>query len=716
LFIFIKLKLIMLNRNIFYAFKRILLFILISLSFLNIVEANSTIPSLLKSLEKMEVSSIYVDSLTELAFLYTRNDLSKAEKYTDKAYELSQKLKYLLGLSNCENIKGIIAEKRGDFSKAIVFYNNSLTIRTTLENKSKIASSYNNIGLCYFYQNKITEALKNYQLGLNTLAGEPIEGLKGHLYNSISDSYSLEGDHKNTVIYLDSSFQVWNQLNDNSGKARILNSKGIFYFDLQNWKAAKKNFEESLNLYQGIQNNQGIAVCYIGLGNIYLELKEIEQAFDYYKKALELKDVLNLQDLANLYHNLGVHYKEKREFRKALQFYKQSEEIFIDLEDEWGLAAITLEIGNIYKKQSNYTIARDYYLKGLEFSKKDSDPYNKATLTSNLSEVYLKLGKKDLAIKYNQLHNDIRDSIFYNKMDAVNHQSNLDEEQKKTAQLTAKNAKLELEVSENKRAKLINNVILGALGFVSFFGFLFYRNQQKRQVAEYEKEQAYLEIDELLINKELEIAYAQLDAKDATQKQIGQDLHDRLGMMLSTIKLYFTEFSQELKSIKKEPSKNEHKTFELLDEAVEEVRRIAQDMQSGVLQKFGLASAVKDLAETIKHSNQLTVEVNAHGIKDRIPNQLEVKIYKIIQELIGNVLKHAKAKKLTIYLHRQDGLFNLIVEDDGIGFQPDKIADKGGMGLKNITFRVTELNGTCHFDSNENKGTSVIIDIPIENT
>ena len=154
------------------------------------------------------------------------------------------------------------------------------------------------------------------------------------------------------------------------------------------------------------------------------------------------------------------------------------------------------------------------------------------------------------------------------------------------------------------------------------------------------------------------------------------------------------------------------KASNMLDDAYQEVRRIAHDMVSGVLTKFGLVPALQELARTISTNGKMNVKVITSGLGDRLDSKVEITLYRIIQELLSNILKHAKASEAIIQLTRLNGELNISVEDNGKGFNPEKI--KYGMGIKNMEARVQALDGSVFIDSGKGNGTTVMIDLPIE--
>jgi len=150
-----------------------------------------------------------------------------------------------------------------------------------------------------------------------------------------------------------------------------------------------------------------------------------------------------------------------------------------------------------------------------------------------------------------------------------------------------------------------------------------------------------------------------------------------------------------------------------LDEAVSEVRRISHDLTSGVLVKNGLRAALNDMKRTIESTGKLEINIFEAGEKQRLSLEFEISIYRVIQELLSNILKHAEASKIDMHITQTKDSFTLIVEDDGKGFDMAKTGAVG-IGLANVKQRVASMGGTVNFDSRPGSGTTVIIEIEQE--
>jgi hypothetical protein len=156
------------------------------------------------------------------------------------------------------------------------------------------------------------------------------------------------------------------------------------------------------------------------------------------------------------------------------------------------------------------------------------------------------------------------------------------------------------------------------------------------------------------------------------------------------------------------------KTENLIDEAYLKVRSIAHAKNAGVIAEKGLLIAVQMMAEKISSANKISIEVVHFGLDTPLENSLEIAVFRIVQELTTNVLKHANASQTTINLSRHENTLNIIVEDNGKGFDITQIDSKTGMGLHSIRTRVEHVQGEFIVDTTPKKGTTVIINIPIE--
>jgi signal transduction histidine kinase len=152
----------------------------------------------------------------------------------------------------------------------------------------------------------------------------------------------------------------------------------------------------------------------------------------------------------------------------------------------------------------------------------------------------------------------------------------------------------------------------------------------------------------------------------------------------------------------------------MLDEAHEEVRRIAHNMMPDALSKLGLIAAIEDLAESYRSGNGLLISVQDLGLNTPLDASQEIMLFRITQELLQNIIKHAKATHIFIQLSQYDNNLVMTIEDNGIGFDLAKSKSSGGIGLKSMESRVAYLGGTIEIETAPGKGTVSIIQIPVK--
>ncbi len=197
------------------------------------------------------------------------------------------------------------------------------------------------------------------------------------------------------------------------------------------------------------------------------------------------------------------------------------------------------------------------------------------------------------------------------------------------------------------------------------------------------------------LDKKVRIAI--IETEETERKRFANEIHDGLGPLLSTIKLYVNE----LEAVRSEEEKEDLINFtnNLIDEAVDSARNIANNITPKILADYGLKTAILNFSETINATNLLKVEVRCEHIDRSIGPTLELIFFRIITELINNTIKHANASSIDIVMRLENNMLYLDYTDDGIGFDLQQAIDKGDdhMGVKNIINRVRSMNGTFNF-------------------
>lgn len=215
-----------------------------------------------------------------------------------------------------------------------------------------------------------------------------------------------------------------------------------------------------------------------------------------------------------------------------------------------------------------------------------------------------------------------------------------------------------------------------------------------------------------IIKQQSQSAKGIITADESERQRIAGNLHDGVGQLLSATRMNLDTLFERLKLTDPENGELADKAMAMVDESCREVRAIAHQMMLDVLLKAGLAPALRDFVNKIS-SDKLKVTLEMTGLESRLQNNVELVLYRVIQETVNNVLKHANASSLDIQLMRDDIEVSVTIEDNGRGFSTAHMEKFEGIGLKNIITRVAYLKGTVDISSSPGKGTLVAILTPL---
>lgn len=204
---------------------------------------------------------------------------------------------------------------------------------------------------------------------------------------------------------------------------------------------------------------------------------------------------------------------------------------------------------------------------------------------------------------------------------------------------------------------------------------------------------------------------ALVQTQDNERKRIAGDLHDSLGSLLSTVKLRFNGLQTDFEARVPEKFGRFNDTIRILDDAIHELRQISHNMLPVSLSRFGLKAALETFVEQVNASRQLETKLQILGLQRRLPEDMEIAVYRICQELVQNVIKHSGATSLSIQLIDHQDSLNIIVEDNGMGIQDGDLTR--GFGFTTIQSKVNLFKGSFEIDSKPGKGAMVLVDLPV---
>lgn len=669
--------------------------------------------SRLKVNSKLDSKRFY--ALDDLTWHYQNKNFERATYYAKMSLELSKKINYKKGECTAYVRLGLIDHNQGKYDSSLYYCQRSLEVAENIKYGYGMARAKNEIGIVYMLRKNYNKAITYFKASILVLRdikqGDKIGSKKANL----AVCYKNLGDFKAAIKHYQEAIDIYNKHENKSQVGESYLGLGVVYQRTNNYNTAYDYLQKALKVFQEGNNKLFLAKTYHELGFLHNNLENFTEAIINYQNSLRLlKELKTTQNAQVTFNNLGHVYLKQAQFNKAKIWLDKGLDLALQKKDTLTMALVYNNLGWISFKAGQHTQAIDYYNRSLSFSDKAFEKYNKRRVLKSLSIVYARLGNYKRAFGYFRQYHQAKDSLETSFRQAMDLKDAYQKE-KQQSEILKKNQTIQQKelarLRERSRRQEIFNYFLGVSLFLLLIIVLtMVRNYQARQ----KSRQRQNKIDELLNEQEFIALSKMLEGQEQERKRIAQDLHDRLGGILAMVQSHFSamEHLPETASIQETPQYQ--KATELLDNACDEVRKVAHNMASSILRKFGLMPALFELKESLAQANALAIDVIDTGFDDhRLPVNYESQIYHIVQEMVSNVLKHAQAQKLEIQLLWTANNLHISVEDDGKGFNIQKMEAEGSMGLRGIESRVSRLDGTCTIDSTEGVGTIIMIDLPV---
>lgn len=580
-------------------------------------------------------------------------------------------------------------------------------------NIHEIARDRYHVAMVLKKQGKHAEALRYSFLAL--AAWEKMPERKTNVANvcvSIGNIYHREGKCDSALQFFYRSLDTARAINNVGLMADAYNSIGLVYESQKSYDQAMDMYNDAMAIDVQRNNQKGIAAAYNNIGNIYYYRDQLTEALESYMQSAALKEKTGLtQGLAGTYNNIGLIYESLGRLPEAIEYHEKSLAMGKSAGDVQGVITSENNIGVILLKQKQPAAAIAIFEAALSLAKESDAPFAQLEILKNLSDAHAENHDFRTAFEYTRLYQVESDSIEAHAKKATQIDIAYKEERAQRELLEKEKEKQEAE-NERQRTMLYSLIIF--IGLMTLLLFAYLKNKRNRLNAEREEQQNKQKIEDLVKSQELNAFRMMLETQERERNRIARDLHDRLGAKLSTAKLYYGLMGKKIQDSAQPDELEKYQSGNaMLDEACDEVRKVAHDLVSGELMKFGLVKALQNLSGTIEAASSLKIDFHAYGMDDRLNGAAEHSLYQIIQELLANIMRHAQAGEVTIQMNRYNHTLNILVEDDGVGFNPDAISRNSGLGLQSIRDRVRQLNGTLQIDSSPGRGTIISIDLSV---
>lgn len=624
-------------------------------------------------------------------------------------------------------------------------------VLTTLEKQAKpaqdqamLASAYNLWAKLYSQKNQLSQANSYLAKGKNLAQQLPDKNLAIEFLTQLATNYkNQEGTLIQAQVYLEELIQLrrktqdkHNLIADYQELAELLQQKG------EHPKAQEQRLK-ALKLAVSIRDSLQQMELLYSLGLAYRQQNQLQSSNAYLKRGLKLALMKNntfkaaeiqrclgenqaqvgnstqaqqwyqkaKQNFARIGNDLEtgrtlVLFQQADSSRKALTYFEKALQSKINNGEVLGEVETRLDMARIQIELRDAAGALRSLSTCAELAQTTGSREHLLAVWDNLAKAHALQGNYNAAYTFSKRHQQLKDSIFNLEQTRIIGEMNARFDNAALRD-SLQQAEIARSRAELRQKNLLNYLLGGALAAGILIALLLFQNYRSRTEQRLQAER----LAALEKQREAEQLRSMIAGEEQERKRIAQELHDGLGTLLATVKLQFNAVQNERPDV--DEVKSYQKADKLLDEACTEVRKISYNLMPAILQQYGLEYALQDLCEGINRSGHLEVNFIPYGLDYPFDDQMAISIYRIVQELVKNTLRHAEATSLIVQLSVEDEMLNIVVEDDGQGFDPAEKLQHPGIGLQSIQSRLALLHGKMEIDSHPGAGATFLIDIPL---
>ncbi|WP_299225548.1 tetratricopeptide repeat-containing sensor histidine kinase [uncultured Psychroserpens sp.] len=598
--------------------------------------------------------------------------------------------------------------------------------------------------------------LSFYHLMMNNLSSYrklSINNLK--LAKKINDSTSIANanhnlgyyhhanqQHDSAYYYYSEAIEIYDQLKQERNLSSVLINVANIQQVENDFIGSEENAIKAIEVLQKLPKTEDVLddlwILYNLLGINALNLKLYQKSLEYHDEALKISSKMEFGEYNRLYsiNNEAFVYRKLGDLDKAIDFYSrilEKDNLYDEDPSFYALILENIAYTRFINGDKELNSIETLFQRAYKISDSIEDPITKVGVTISMAKFYKALQKKDNALKYaNETYkvskeiesNDIllESLIILSELNKgevgkayLNEHIRLSDSlldvernvRERFARIEFDTDKLELENERISQQKMWLLIVSAVLLVTLFLLYIIITQRAKNKELQFEKDQqkANEEIYNLMLSQQDKVDEARANEK----KRISQEMHDGiLGRLFGTrLSLDSLNFSEGKEAIQNRSNYiNELKTIE------DDIRKISHDLNTDFVSGSGFMDIVSELIEKqtgayqLKYKFDYTDDINW----EYVSNKNKINIYRIIQESLQNIYKHAKAETIKISFELKNNVICLSVNDDGEGFDVNK--SKKGIGIKNINARVNDLEGSVDFISQLNKGTTISIYMP----
>lgn len=580
-----------------------------------------------------------------------------------------------------------------DFKKSKKFASLGIEKAQSEQNPSMEAKLYRNLGVAYYMNSQMDSAQLLLNISLEKALNLKDEKLEAGVYGAIGNIHNVTGNYHEALTCYLKALAMFEKQGNTERIRSLLGNIGTLYYSLLNLNQAEKYYLELEKESRKVNDMYNLGRAYDGLSRIALKHKDFDTSLNYAASAAEIfhksnqkaAEAIALQGIAMVY------YTHHRDYDKAKVYALKALELTKETGYHSHIAGSLNILSNIYFNEEDYENCLQSAREAIEADTTD------ANVTTNL---YANMVRAGIFLN----HTD-ETMLYFDKYRALIDDRSTREFELSMAELEKKylTEKKEMRISTLERERKLYGIILSTAVFILLLLLiiLYLRQISIRNKREFAEQK----IHQLMQEKQIVATQAVLDGETAERSRLARDLHDGLGGMLSAVKLNLFDMKQDV-IVEAEDVVRFNKVMEMLDNSMQELRRVAHNMMPESLSRYGLKVALEDFCRSFPN-----ISFHFFGEDQRINQKTENTLYRAIFELINNAVKHAQAEHINVQVIQQADRISVTVQDNGKGFDLQRATK--GTGLQNVRNRISSAGGTVEIHSVKDEGTEITMEIDL---
>ena len=599
--------------------------------------------------------------------------------------------------------------------KSMEYYNTALSVAKKINNSECLFLTYINIGNCNIELNKMDSAVAGFENAIYTsrLLKDSIKVARG--FGNLGNVYVHKNEREKALAYYLYAAQL---LENNKGEKYLPNLYNGINALLEEQRESTRAVEfgsKAIAIATKLGDSIAMVDGLINLSVSYNHLSQYEKAYELLKQALPLaKKIGDVYQIVTTYYNIGDYFIEKKDFSAALANYEMMCTYAKQMGNKYYLSSGTLALAQVNRKLGNYIKALKYIVEAEKLASQVGDRAELKDIYSIRAQIEQEMGNYKVSAEYYSKTVTLSDSLFKTSTsEKIAEAEARYQNEKKEKEIIQLQKDKEIQSLSIKQKSTLNYILIGSLASLLIVGFLSYRNfRHRQQLAKQQEELQQQQIRELEKDKQLVAVDSLMKGQEEERSRLAKDLHDGLGGLLSGVNFSISNMKDNLIMTPENMNVFE-RSLDMIDTSIKELRRVAHNMMPEMLTKFGLDEALKEYCNSINATKLIIIKYQSHGMDARLDKSVEIIIYRIIQELLNNSMKHAAATETFVQLIREGSRLNIVVEDNGKGFNLNAPENNIGAGLANVRSRVGYLKGQLDIHSEPGKGTLVNIELNV---